>query len=96
MANGDDWIDAMAEHLDERGEPQSATHDAERTKFSAKEVRQAGMGARIFLVLAASLTLALLVWAAVEWGQGRDSGQQGAPTAQSGNSAPGNETAPAR
>lgn len=57
----------MAGQLDERGDPVSATHDANRTKFSARETRQAGMGARVLIVLAASLLLALLVWAAVEW-----------------------------
>lgn len=59
----------MAEHLDERGEPESATHNAIRSEFSAREARQAGMGKRIFLVLTASLALALLVWAALEWSQ---------------------------
>ncbi|MBK5568162.1 hypothetical protein [Ensifer sp. SSB1] len=67
----------MTEHLDERGEPESATHGAERTKFSAREVRQAGMGARVFLVLAASLVLALVAWGAVEWGQGGNDDQTG-------------------
>jgi len=59
----------MAEQLDERGKPESTTHGADRTKFSAREARQAGMGTRVFLVLAASLFLALLVWGFVEWGQ---------------------------
>lgn len=59
----------MAEQLDERGEPKTATHGADRTTFSARETRQAGMGARVFLVLAASLFLALLVWGFIEWGQ---------------------------
>lgn len=67
----------MAEQLDERGEPKTATHGADRTTFSARETRQAGMGARVFLVLAASLFLALLVWGFVEWGHrgGEQTGQ---------------------
>lgn len=56
----------MAEKLDERGDPQSATHDAKRATFSATETRQAGMGARVFMVLAASLAVVLLAWGAVE------------------------------
>ncbi|HEV7309361.1 hypothetical protein [Ensifer sp.] len=56
----------MAEKLDERGDPQSATHDARRTTFSARETRQAGMGTRVFMVLAASLALVLLGWGAIE------------------------------
>jgi hypothetical protein len=68
----------MAEQLDERGEPKTATHGADRTTFSARETRQAGMGARVFLVLAASLFLALLVWGFVEWGQrGGQTGAEG-------------------
>jgi cytochrome c-type biogenesis protein CcmH/NrfG len=59
----------MAEQLDERGEPERTTHGANRTRFSARETRQAGMGVRVFLVLAASLFLALLAWAFVEWSQ---------------------------
>ncbi|MFK0276307.1 hypothetical protein ACIQUG_21725 [Ensifer sp. NPDC090286] len=58
----------MAERLDERGEAATATHGADRSQFSARETRQAGMGARVLLVLAASLLLALLVWGSVEWG----------------------------
>lgn len=66
----------MAEQLDGRGEPKTATHGADRTTFSARETRQAGMGARVFLVLAASLFLALLVWGFVEWGhRGEQTGQ---------------------
>ncbi len=68
----------MAERLDERGEPLSATHDSERTTFSASEARQAGMGARIFLVLAASLALAFVVWGIVEWSQDREDRQPAA------------------
>lgn len=50
----------MAEKLGERGNSQSATHDTKRATFSATETRQAGMGARVFMVLAASLALVLL------------------------------------
>ena len=67
----------MAEQLDERGEPKTATHGADRTRFSARETRQAGMGARVFLVLAASLFLALLIWGFLEWGQVGDTDQRG-------------------
>ncbi|WVT75661.1 hypothetical protein QM996_25785 (plasmid) [Sinorhizobium chiapasense] len=67
----------MVEHLDERGEPESATHGAERTQFSSREARQAGLGTRVFLVLATSLALALAAWGLVEWGQGGDSDQTG-------------------
>ncbi|MBZ7927652.1 hypothetical protein LAC81_37580 (plasmid) [Ensifer adhaerens] len=64
----------MAKHLDERGDPQTATHNADRTDFSARETRQAGMGARVFLVLAASLVLALVIWGALEWAQREQAG----------------------
>lgn len=67
----------MVEHLDERGEPKSATHGAKRTQFSPREVRQAGLGRRVFLVLVASLALALAAWGLVEWGQGGGSDQTG-------------------
>ncbi|WP_077967129.1 hypothetical protein [Ensifer adhaerens] len=72
----------MAEQLDERGEPKTATHGAGRTTFSARESRQAGMGARVFLVLASSLFLALLVWGFVEWGQPGGQPTQPAPSQQ--------------
>ncbi len=74
----------MVDKLDERGEPLSVTHDAERTTFSARETRQAGMGRRVFLVLAASVALVLLAWEAVELtsrGTGDQSRSEGSVTA---------------
>ncbi|WEX87335.1 hypothetical protein PZN02_003716 [Sinorhizobium garamanticum] len=66
----------MAKYLDERGDPVSKTHDADREEFSARETRPGGLGLRVLAVLTGGLFLALLAWGAVElWGEMNDSDQ---------------------
>ncbi|WP_331374101.1 hypothetical protein [Sinorhizobium chiapasense] len=64
----------MAKYLDERGDPVSKTHDADREEFSAQETRPGGLGLRVLAVLTGGLFLVLLAWGAVElWGESNDS-----------------------
>ncbi|MDK1376749.1 MULTISPECIES: hypothetical protein [unclassified Sinorhizobium] len=64
----------MAKYLDERGDPVSKTHDADREEFSARETRPGGLGLRVLAVLTGGLFLVLLAWGAVElWGESNDS-----------------------
>ncbi|WEX78727.1 hypothetical protein PYH37_003646 [Sinorhizobium numidicum] len=66
----------MAKYLDERGDRASATHDADRENFDAREARQGSLGVRVLAVLTAGLFLALVVWGAVElWGESSDNDQ---------------------
>ena len=66
----------MAKYLDERGDPETATHDAERESFSAVEAKQGRSGTAILAVLLGGLLLAFVVWGAVEiWGESVDSDQ---------------------
>ncbi|THK40023.1 hypothetical protein EHS39_02385 [Ensifer sp. MPMI2T] len=66
----------MAKYLDERGDPVSKTHDADREEFSARETRPGGLGLRVLAVLTGGLFLALLAWGAVElWGEMNDTDQ---------------------
>ncbi|MCZ4089539.1 MULTISPECIES: hypothetical protein [Sinorhizobium] len=66
----------MTKYLDERGDPVSKTHDADREKFSAQETRQGSLGVRVLAVLTGGLFLALLAWGAVElWGEINDNDQ---------------------
>lgn len=59
----------MTHQTDERGDPISSTHDPDRTVYAARETRQGFLGRRVFMVLAASLVLVMIVWGAVElWG----------------------------
>ena len=63
----------MKEPLDERGDPVSKTHDADRTRYSATEARQGFLGKPVLMVLAVSLALVIAVWGAVEiWGTSTD------------------------
>ncbi|WP_046118266.1 hypothetical protein [Ensifer aridi] len=63
----------MAKYLDERGDPASATHDAEREEFSAEEAKQGRHGTGVLAVLLGGLLLAFAVWGAVEiWGESTD------------------------
>lgn len=63
----------MSKMLDERGDPISATHDADRENFSAAESRQGPLGVRVLAILGAGLFLALLVWGGAEiWGERTD------------------------
>lgn len=63
----------MSKILDERGNPISSTHDADRESFSATESRQGPLGVRVLAVLGAGLFLALLVWGGAEiWGEKND------------------------
>ncbi|MBB4187865.1 hypothetical protein [Sinorhizobium terangae] len=87
----------MAKYLDERGDPVSKTHDADREEFSPRETRPGGLGLRVLAVLTAGLFLALLAWGAVElWGEGNDNDQateqtQPAPSSEQTGSV-GNQT----
>ncbi len=63
----------MGNHLDERGDPPSATHESERKTFTKTETRQGRFGFPVFVVLATSLVLAMVVWAAIEiWAESTD------------------------
>lgn len=63
----------MSNNLDERGDPISATHDADRESFTAGESRQGPLGVRVLAILGAGLFLALLVWGGAEiWGESND------------------------
>ncbi|WP_457582954.1 hypothetical protein [Ensifer canadensis] len=63
----------MSKYLDERGDPISATHDADRENFTAQESRQGPLGVRVLAILGAGLFLALLVWGGAEiWGENSD------------------------
>lgn len=65
--------DAMVKHLDERGDPVTATHESDRKDFSAEEAKQGRWGVPVFGVLVGGLFLALLAWGAVEiWGESTD------------------------
>ncbi|OHV79795.1 hypothetical protein [Ensifer sp. LCM 4579] len=69
----------MSNHLDERGDPPSATHESERKTFTTTETRQGRFGFPVFVVLATSLILAMLVWGAIAiWAENTDTD---APTA---------------
>lgn len=60
----------MSHQLDERGDPLTRTHDADRKQYAAKETRQGRLGRPMLKVLGISLGLVVLVWGAVEiWGQ---------------------------
>jgi cytoskeletal protein RodZ len=93
----------MVKDLDERGDPVSATHEADREVFSAKEARQGRRGMRILAVLLGGLFLALVVWSAVEiWGESVDSDRtaeteqmQQSPSAERTGSINPEESAPA-
>lgn len=59
----------MTHQQDERGDPLSRTHDPARKTYTARESRQGGPGFPVLKILGISLTLAVLVWGAVElWG----------------------------
>ncbi|MCA1491317.1 hypothetical protein [Sinorhizobium alkalisoli] len=69
----------MSNHLDERGDPPSATHESDRKTFTTTETRQGRLGFPVFVVLATSLVLAMLVWGAIAlWADDTDAD---APTA---------------
>lgn len=64
----------MAKYLDERGDPATATHDADRETFSAEEAKQGRSGTAILAVLLGGLLLAFVVWGGVAiWGESTDS-----------------------
>lgn len=64
----------MAKYLDERGDPATATHDADRQSFSAEEAKQGRSGTAILAVLLGGLLLAFVVWGGVAiWGESTDS-----------------------
>ncbi|MCA1406769.1 hypothetical protein I6F26_07020 [Ensifer sp. IC3342] len=91
----------MAKYLDERGDPASKTHDADREEFSARETRPGGLGLRVLAVLTGGLFFALLAWGAVElWGEMNDSDQtteqtQPAPSSEQTGSVGNGSPAPA-
>lgn len=63
----------MTHQQDERGDPLSRTHDPARKTYTAQESRQGGPGFPVLKILGISLTLAFLVWGAVElWGERMD------------------------
>lgn len=63
----------MTKYLDERGDPITETHDADRENFTARESRQGPLGVRVLAILGAGLFLALLVWGgAAIWGESND------------------------
>ena len=63
----------MAKYLDERGDPASATHGADRENFTGEEAKQGRTGVPVLGVLVGGLFLALLAWGAVEiWGESTD------------------------
>ncbi len=63
----------MNKVVDERGDPISETHDADRHHFSANESRQGSLGVRVLAILGAGLFLTLLAWGGAEiWGGRND------------------------
>ncbi|ACP25018.1 hypothetical protein NGR_c12370 [Sinorhizobium fredii NGR234] len=93
----------MAKYLDERGDPATATHDADRETFSAEEAKQGRSGTAILAVLLGGLLLAFVVWGGVAiWGESTDSDRtteteqvQPAPSTEQTGSVNQDQSAPA-
>ena len=83
----------MSHQLDERGDPLTRTHDADRKQFAAKETRQGRLGRPVLKVLGISLGLAFLVWGAVEiWGDRIDPTVDTEQTSSTSNGTPTQDT----